>query len=273
MDEQPGKHRLDDGSGAVVGGGREIPRPRSRPVDPLADTDGLRKFNIGLVPASVTPPRTWKRAAWFAVLSSAGVLVGLAVAAAKLVGANGPVERIGLPGYPSDVPVITGLMNNDPRPSTGTAKPTGGRTPDPAHGGMTGTSGAPARTGGATSQPTSGAPVITTVPNSQTPVVDGNKIVERTEKFYREMATNADTAMAMTTDTFRSNTQALLDGRLQDVSLIEVKEIAVDPSRGLTVSLLQVTKKDGSVSTEKRELRFTLTELPLINAERLTGGG
>jgi hypothetical protein len=111
--------------------------------------------------------------------------------------------------------------------------------------------------------------VITTVPVTNAPVVDGGKIAQQTEHFYKEMATNANTALAMTTDTVRSNADALLEGRLADISLIEVKEIAVDPSKGLTVSLLQVTKKDGSVSTEKRELSFTLGDLPLINGERL----
>ncbi|TWP45194.1 hypothetical protein FKR81_39625 [Lentzea tibetensis] len=275
MDEQPGKHRLDAGAAApVAGGGNEVPQPRRRPVDPLSDTDGLRKFNIGLVPASVTPPRTWKRAAWFAVLSSAGVLIGLTIAAAKLVGANGPVERIGLPGYPSDIPIITGIRENNPPASTAGQRPTGTRAPASAPvQGTGGSSAAPDRTGGATARPTTQPPIVTTLPGGQVPVVDGGKIAERTEKFYREMATNADTAMALTTDNFKANTEALLEGRLADVSLIEVKEIAVDPSQGLTVSLLQVTKKDGSVSTEKRELRFTLTDLPLINGERLSSGG
>jgi hypothetical protein len=273
MDEQPGKHRLDGGASApLVGGGSEVPQPRRRPVDPLVDTDGLRKFNIGLVPASVTPPRTWKRAAWFAVLSSAGVLVGLTIAAAKLVGANGPVERIGLPGYPSDIPIITGIPQNNPATPTG-PRPTGSRAPAPAVGGTSGSSPGADRTGSATASPTTRSPIVTTVPGGQVPVVDGDKIAQRTEKFYREMATNADTAMALTTDNFKANTDALLEGRLADVSLIEVKEIAVDPSQGLTVSLLQVTKKDGSVSTEKRELRFTLADLPLINGEHLSSGG
>src|SRR5689334_5143052 len=113
MDELSGKHRLDDGVALSeptseptqprpAAGGDRIPLPRRRQIDPLQDTDGLRKFNIGLVPASVTPPRTWKRAAWFAVISSVLVLVGLSVAAAKLVGGGGAVETVGLPGYPSD---------------------------------------------------------------------------------------------------------------------------------------------------------------------------
>ena len=224
------------------------------------------------MPASVTPPRTWKRAAWFAVVSSVLVLVGLSVAAAKLVGGGGGVEKVGLPGYPSDVPIISALPTGT-RPSvTGSKTPaahTGRGAPVPG----TGSSGepGPSGTGSATITVPSGTapPVITTVPVTQAPIVDGAKIAQRTENFYREMATNADTALAMTTDTVRSNAGALLEGRIADISLIEVKEIVVDPSKGLTVSLLQVTKKDGSVSTEKRELTFTIGDLPLINGERL----
>ncbi|MGW6449752.1 hypothetical protein [Lentzea sp. NPDC055074] len=283
MDELPGKHRLDDGPQPLdprpVVGGDRIPLPRRRQIDPLQDTDGLRKFNIGLVPASVTPPRTWKRAAWFAVVSSVLVLIGLSVAAAKLVGGGGAVETVGLPGYPSDVPTIGALQTGGTSPSATSASPpsaanTGRGVPVPGTGSssVAGTSGQASATN---PQPPGTVPpvVITTLPVTQAPVVDGGKIAEQTEHFYREMATNADTALAMTTDTVRSNAGALLEGRLADISLIEVKEIVVDPGKGLTVSLLQVTKKDGSVSTEKRELSFTLGDLPLINGERLKLGG
>ncbi|MEU7479405.1 hypothetical protein AB0A63_25685 [Lentzea sp. NPDC042327] len=287
MDEQPGKHRLDDWVAherPVVGGDR-IPLPRSRPIDPIADTDGLRKFNIGMVPASVTPPRTWKRAAWFAVVSSVLVLVGLSVAAAKLVSGGGQVERIGLPGYPSDVPLISALPTAVSPTSATTAGTrtspanTGRGNPVPGTGGATPGSAAPrssgqgAPTGSGTKPPGTAAPVITTVPLSQAPAVDGTEIAQRTEDFYREMTANADTALALTTDTVRANAGSLLEGRLADISLIEVEEIVVDPGKGLTVSLLRLTKKDGSVSQEKRELSFTLGELPLISGERLKAGG
>ncbi len=48
---------------------------------PEAPATGLRKFDLGNVPASVTPPRSWRRAAWFAVGTSAAVVLGLTVAA------------------------------------------------------------------------------------------------------------------------------------------------------------------------------------------------
>ncbi len=285
MNELPGKHRLDDGvaqplrtDGRPVAGGDRIPFPRRHQPDPLQDTDGLRKFNIGLVPASVTPPRTWKGAAWFAVVSSVLVLVGLTIAAAKLVGGGGDVEQVGLPGYPSDVPLISQLpTGGTSTPSaTGTrpsAAGTGQAAPAPGTGssGTAGTSGRATATGASPSG--TAPPVVTTMPVTQAPVVDGTQIAQRTEDFYSEMVANADTALALTTDTVRSNAGTLLEGRLADISAIEVKEIAVDPGKGITVSLLQVTKKDGSVSTEKRELSFTPGTLPLINGERLKPGG
>jgi hypothetical protein len=295
-----GKHRLDDSAATWLPSGGELdhvasthsrptiapddfPIQRGRPpVDPFADTGGLRKFNIGLVPASVTPPRTWKRAAWFAVLSSAGVLVGLAIAAAKLVGNTGPVERIGMPGYPIDVPLLTGLPTKESRPPTSSlGLPPVRQVPDGVQssgdqplesGGAESTSSGP---GTSTHPSVSGTtpPQVTTVPNRETPVVDGSAIAARTEKFYEELATNSDTAMAMATETFRSTSEAVLEQRFADVSLIEVKEISVDPAKGITISLLQVTKKDGSTSTEKRELTFTTVGDLLVDAERLTGVG
>lgn len=46
---------------------------------------GLGVFDLGSVPASVTPPGTWRRAAWFAAASS-GSVVGLLFAGAFMLG-------------------------------------------------------------------------------------------------------------------------------------------------------------------------------------------
>jgi hypothetical protein len=111
------------------------------------------------------------------------------------------------------------------------------------------------------------------VPNRETPVVDGSVIAARTERFYEEFATNSDTAMAMATEVFRSTNAAVLEQLFADVSLIEVTEISVDPMKGVTTSLLQVTRTDGRTTTERRELTFTKVGDPLVDAERLTGVG
>ncbi|SDP14107.1 hypothetical protein SAMN04487905_102145 [Actinopolyspora xinjiangensis] len=51
-----------------------------RPTEPMS---GLCEFDLGMVPASITPPRTWRRAAWFVVLSAvvalSGIVLGTAV--------------------------------------------------------------------------------------------------------------------------------------------------------------------------------------------------
>ncbi|MEJ2854623.1 MULTISPECIES: hypothetical protein [unclassified Saccharothrix] len=282
--EPAGPHRRARGAAPHA---RAMDRPPVIPAqrDPfaagLADlTDhevlGLGTFNIGLVPASVTPPRTWKRAAWFAVLSSAGVLVGLVVAAIKLVGAGTPTDRLGMPGYPTSAPIVTGFGTSTPPPSPAPPEPgRRGERPDA----LVGTAEAPATAVSGTSAPMSApaaspstSPTVTTVPVVGEPVVDTVAVAARTERFYEQAVANAATALEMVTDTFEADAKALLEGRFGDVSAIEVTEISVDPARGVTISTLHVKNKDGSTTTEKRQLVFTTNGDPLIDAERLFGG-
>ncbi|MGH3636757.1 MAG: hypothetical protein ACRDTS_22250 [Mycobacterium sp.] len=78
-------------------------------VDPEVDTVsmGLRKFNLGTVPASVTPPRTWRHAAWFSVIASGGALAGLVFLSATLTGMPTMSQHIdALPALPSAAPTI-----------------------------------------------------------------------------------------------------------------------------------------------------------------------
>ncbi|MEU7525885.1 hypothetical protein AB0A74_09145 [Saccharothrix sp. NPDC042600] len=249
--------------------------PAQRDPHPDRESIGLGSFNIGLVPASVTPPRTWKRAAWFAVLSSAGVLAGLVYAAIKLVGAGTPTDRLGMPGYPTSAPIVTGFGTSTPSP-TPTARPQPGarpeapaapeRTPEVPATAVGGTSAAPA------SSAPSASPTVTTVPSSGAPVVDAVAVAARTESFYEQAVANAATALEMVADTFEADAKALLKGHFKDVSAIEVTEISVDPARGVTISTLHVKNRDGSTTTEKRQLGFTTSGDPLINAERLFGG-
>ncbi|GAA0237648.1 hypothetical protein GCM10010492_40930 [Saccharothrix mutabilis subsp. mutabilis] len=249
--------------------------PAQRNPHPDRESIGLGSFNIGLVPASVTPPRTWKRAAWFAVLSSAGVLAGLVYAAVKLVGAGTPTDRLGMPGYPTSAPIVTGFGTSTPS-ATPTPRPQPGerpealaapeRTPETPATAVGGTSAAP------TSSAPSASPTVTTVPSSGAPVVDAVAVAERTESFYEQAVANTATVLEMVADTFEADAKALLNGHFKDVSAIEVTEISVDPARGVTISTLHVKNKDGSTTTEKRQLVFTTSGDPLINAERLFGG-
>ncbi|WP_199441825.1 hypothetical protein [Umezawaea beigongshangensis] len=251
-------------------------------VDPVEDSDGLRKFNIGLVPASVTPPRTWKRAAWFSVLSATSALVGLAVATSLLVGSRSSTDQIGLPGYPSTPPRPTGPVTDEFEvdaaigerlPSTTrTARRAGGQ-----HAGGQHASGhtdrVPARNRAATPDVAPGRVVPGASPPAVTaPAADGGAMVARTGTFFSEIATNADTALALATDSFRTSTEALVQQRYADVAHVEVQQITADPARGVTVTVLRVTREDGSTTTETHELTFTLGDDPLIDGERPASG-
>ncbi|MER5268251.1 hypothetical protein ABTZ99_39785 [Actinosynnema sp. NPDC002837] len=296
--ERSGRHRLEDGAAIWLPMGGELdhtpldraarpapappptapppapPPPAPPPPDPFVDTDamGLRKFNIGLVPASVTPPRTWKRAAWFTVLSSAGVLVGLAVAASNLVGTNGPAERIGLPGYPTDVPLLTGFPTAPPPPTPSTAR---GIPAEAVADSLVAAGGDRAAAGSASTddQGSGTSAQVTTVPAESGPVLDAEAMAVSTELFYEEVAANSDGALTLVSDGFRVTGEVLdLEREFADVARIEVREISVDPTRGITVSTLDVVHEDGSRTTEKRELVFTTGSTPLIDGERPAGG-
>ncbi|MBY8850961.1 hypothetical protein K7G98_22355, partial [Saccharothrix sp. MB29] len=293
-----GRPGADDGGAAGrPDGGHPPPAaalslPAQRARDPFVDTDavGLRKFDIGLVPASVTPPRTWRRAAWFAVLSSAAVLVGLAVVASELVGPVGPAERIGMPGYPTDVPLLTRFPSGTPSTAGTTPVPmpdrrtapgprvdvlrtgSGDGSPEDRGGEPGGPSGD--RPGGRAPDVTvlpSSAPGVTTVPGDSAPLVDAEDVATLTERFYEEAVRNAGTVVAMVSAAFRTDARALLEQRYADVSLVEVKQISVDPARGTTTSTILVTRADGSTSTERWELVFTTGDEPLIAGERPVG--
>jgi hypothetical protein len=99
--------------------GRPTPRrvvlttsPHRPVVDPNVDTisTGLRKFNIGTVPASVTPPSTWRQAAGFSAAASAAALAGLVLLAVAVAGASKPSDGPGAaPAAPKGIePTVTG---------------------------------------------------------------------------------------------------------------------------------------------------------------------
>lgn len=71
---------------------------------------GLGTFDLGSVPASVTPPRTWRKAAWFATASSGGVVVALLFAGSALVGKPAPDQagEAWVPGLGGGLPTVEG---------------------------------------------------------------------------------------------------------------------------------------------------------------------
>ncbi|WP_235079597.1 hypothetical protein [Amycolatopsis orientalis] len=84
-EEPPRRQRVTLGEPAVSREKEEQPDDEVRVYSAPA-LDGLGTFDLGSVPASVTPPKTWRKAAWFATGASGAVVVGLLFAGTFLVG-------------------------------------------------------------------------------------------------------------------------------------------------------------------------------------------
>jgi hypothetical protein len=272
--------------------GQGNPGPSGPPApDPLVDSGsvGLRMFNLGTIPASVTPPRSWRRAAWFTILASAGALMGLLVIGSMLVGPVRATNQFdSMPNFPSGSPLATiPGRTSESRPGPHTSRSTdsaittsgadriadvGDTAPlsvGRGHSGGGSGSGSPSRPGG--SAPVSSRapvvptlPVVTTMPSDGEPVVDPVKLIKRTQTFFAEVTSNAKAAADLTYDTIHDDAVAVIHQKYGDVSSIQVKSISLDPTSGLTISVLRVLKKDGSTSTSQTTLQFTLTGDPKI---------
>jgi hypothetical protein len=233
----------------------------------LSDTGsvGLRMFDLGTIPASVTPPRTWRRAAWFTIVASAAALLGLLAVGTMLVGPMRSADRFdALPVFPSGAPLaaIGGARSVRPvsaslRPATSTVAEVGKLTPRRYVG-------RPTTVAGPTAPVIATLPVaVGTVPGGE-PVIDPTKLLKQTRTFFAEVTSNAQAAADLTDRTVRDDATALIRQKYGDVSTIQIQSITLDPTNGLTVSLLRVVAKDGTTSTERTTLHFTLTDDPKI---------
>ncbi|SDD97833.1 hypothetical protein SAMN05216174_1266 [Actinokineospora iranica] len=261
---------------------------------PESPATGLAKFDLGSIPASVTPPKSWRHAAWFAVASAILVLVGLTYAAVALM--TGPrkpdvVDALpGLPALPShqqpqpptERPTVRGDQPSSEVADTPTTvavrRPSASRTVTVQ---TTTTALTPSTTGTAPStvvssppprpSTTSAAPPsrsTVTSPLLVAPANDAEVMGDLTEAYYREVTEDPDAAYALTAGHMRRAGQAEIERRYADVERVEVQQIVIDPNNGTTRSTLRVVHKDGTVTTEERELVFTYGSDPRISDER-----
>ncbi|UKD54045.1 hypothetical protein L3Q65_40210 [Amycolatopsis sp. FU40] len=99
--------------------------------------DGLGTFDLGSVPASVTPPKTWRKAAWFATGASGAVVVGLLFAGTFLVGgpATTTTDAVGGGGWPGRQnggnPNLSALIPNGQHGGIGGNVPRSGSSTSP----------------------------------------------------------------------------------------------------------------------------------------------
>lgn len=248
--------------------------------------DGLGGFTIGSVPASVTPPKTWKKAAWFATGASGAVVVGLLFAGSYLVGKPVADQAVqgAWPGYqgaptvidPTGEPAQTSREGGSAagpdsssrpdqpagRTSGGGAGPVDGTVPPPADDSST----TPGTTGTATPG-TSARPQKPPITPAQreTPVKppwwysfppDAQTMGDNSEKFFNTVTTDPAAASAVTTGDLHDKGPQALAERYAGIAYFEVRKISVDQQRGVTVNTVEITHTDGSKTIEERTLTF-----------------
>ncbi|MCI2419415.1 hypothetical protein MOQ72_18395 [Saccharopolyspora sp. K220] len=281
-----GRHRRT-GSAATW---TPTPRPRaSAPpapagglaADPLVDTmpvGGLHKFDLGMVPASVTPPRTWRQAAWFAIASSAAALGGLVLVTAFLADNSTRIEGLELPSMPrgGDYPPLPQpdpyYLTGDPtRPEavqvTGSVQllppltvPDIANRPSAIHGP------APRGPGSATASGTPTSPASTTEAPYALALTDTEAIKRRGDEYYAAIARgDLRSAYSLTTGPLRAEGYESFAARYSDAASVEVVDVYVTPFS--TVHTLRLTGADGAVRTERRELQYEMGRDPLITSD------
>ncbi|KHF45197.1 hypothetical protein SAMN02982918_1251 [Saccharomonospora viridis] len=251
-----------------------------------APPGGLGKFDLGSVPASVTPPRTWRRAAWFSGAASGAAVVAMLLAGTALV--SDPAEDAQAldrwPDHhsapPSAIPDhggngATRTDENDDRSvgrgengergaeSTGPTitSSSSGTTSVSAAGRTVDTGPGTTDNGIAASSTRPQKPPITPATTDAARVAlwaphDTDTLAQRSQDYFNTVTEDPEAAHAMTTGELAAAGPEGLADKYADVAYFEVREVYVDASEGYTLNTVDVTYVDGSREQQTRKLVF-----------------
>jgi len=278
-----------------------VPRQREYEADeavvhvvPETPPRGLRKFDLGSVPASVTPPRSWRKAALFAVGTSAAVICGLAVAAVQFVGSPPDTDTIdALPAFPTqhlpvdDLPVDqtttttrksgTSRSSEAGQPSrpdtvrrTSDAQAPGSSPEDKTGGGTSGPGTSDGEGASVSTQTVPPPPSRTTI--GQAPVAPANPeaMGDRTEQYFALVIEDPAAAHQLCTGGMAREGPEGIEARYEGVDRVEVQEITIHRNQAMTTSVVKVVREDGTEAIEERQLTFTWGGDPKISEDSAT---
>jgi hypothetical protein len=259
---------------------------------PETTATGLRKFDLGNVPASVTPPRSWRKAAWFAVGTSAAVVLGLSIAAVELMGrpvSDGTLIDA-MPVYPTGPLTLERLPNEEtttdpsgtkkatppsPKPSVSHPRaPEDQTSQDGPRDTVIGSSAGGQTSDDPTSQDmtstTPQEPYRTTVGPAPVTPTDPTAMGDRTEEYFKLVTSDPTAAHAMTTGGMAREGAEGIEARYAGVERVEVQDITIDRNQAVTTSTIKIVHEDGTETIEHRQLTFTWGGDPKITDEATT---
>ena len=273
-----------------------------------AARSGLLGFDLGRIPAPVTPPRSSKHAGWFAAASSMIAGATLALLTSTLVGPPLAFRTVeALPGLPrmrldaaAPLPDLAGSTSTRASSASGGRAPEHGPSSTPVPTGVIGVPvlavavGAPpevrptehnrpspARPGSSGTKPADQAvpvaPIRETRPAEAVPDFavagqqpsDPDLLGDRAEAFYRLLITNPAAAYEMTSGTLRQRGMTAFRQHYSNMVRIEIKKLTVSPAETTVAGLVVVTYDTGARITENRMIKFSGGDNPLINSEHI----
>ncbi|MPY77001.1 MAG: hypothetical protein GEV04_00620 [Actinophytocola sp.] len=249
--------------------------------------DGLSTFDLGSVPASVTPPRSWRKAAWFATVSSGGVVVALLVAASYFVGQQPQQQQVAVdnwtglrgenpPLHNQGLGATTERTTESPEPSQNIIADRAVVVPSTTAGAQmdedplpTSAPGSPTVTTSAAPPPSS--PTTTAEPQKPPPSSapretrsdyfyrfppDAETMGDRSEIFLNEITENPEKAYEQTGGDLREEGVDSIAARYSHIAYFEIERIYIDQRNRVTINTVKVVYNDGSSERQQRTLRF-----------------
>ncbi|GAA1947209.1 hypothetical protein [Amycolatopsis minnesotensis] len=256
----------------------------------LPPADGLGTFDLGSVPASVTPPRTWRKAAWFAAVSSGGVVVSLLFAGSYLMGK--PEDSRAMPNWPGmqgqptlDGETFSGPASDTPPTTRGETSqretsdttladslttrpndqpgPTEGFSTEPTTTGTSGGTFVPPAPPATPPKPKKPGPSDPTWSQDEPmyvtpPVNDPGTLKSISQKYLDEVTENPGKAHGLTTGGLKDEGASGLKKKYADVAYFEVEHVQVHQydGKGVTVCTVKTVHSDGTETTEQKKLTF-----------------